>query len=122
MNFGDRVRELRKAKGLTLRDAAKPAGMDFTYLSKLETGKLTYTPSSDVIRALAKVLGADPLELLRLADKLPPELGLVSAVPAARRFMNRAGELANPEDWDALLDLLERRHEERSQRRERGEQ
>jgi transcriptional regulator with XRE-family HTH domain len=86
--------------------------MSFTYVSKLETGKLGYTPSPGLIRALADVLGEDQLELLRLADKLPPELGPVSG-SAARRFMKRAGELARPEDWEALLDLLERRHDER---------
>lgn len=36
--FGERLRELRKARWLSLRDVAAFVGVDFTYLSKLELG------------------------------------------------------------------------------------
>jgi len=121
MTFGERIRELRRAKGLTLREVAERVAIDFTYLSKMETGKLLYTPSPEAIRRLASVLESDALELLRLADKLPPELDLVSRTPAARRFIARACDLAAPEDWEVLLDILEQRHTERSERRQGGE-
>ena|SRR6266478_1132507 len=113
MSFGSKLRELRRAAGLTLRELAGKAGLDFTYLSKIETGKLQYMPAADTIRKLAELLGGDPLELLSLADKLPPELNQISDVPAARRFMERAQNVASPQDWEALLDVLERRHAER---------
>jgi|SRR5438093_3896594 len=119
MNFGTRVRELRRAAGLTLREVAEKAKIDFTYLSKMETGKLPYTPATGTIRTLAAVLEADPLELLRLAGKLPPELDKFSKIPAARRFMERAQHVASPEDWEALLGMLEQRHAERSRSRKR---
>jgi len=38
MTFGKRLRELRKAKGMTQMDLANEVGINFTYLSKLETG------------------------------------------------------------------------------------
>ena len=41
MSFGERLRELRKAKGLTLRDMAAKVGVGFTYLSRVETGRMT---------------------------------------------------------------------------------
>lgn len=113
MSFGAKLRELRKAGGFTLRELAEKAGLDFTYLSKIETGKLQYMPATDTIRKLAELLGANPLELLSLADKLPPELHQISDVPAARRFMERAQRVASPQDWEALLDVLEKRHAER---------
>lgn len=113
--FGARVRELRSASGLTLRELAKRAKIDFTYLSKIETGKLPYTPASSTIRALAGAMGADPIELLSLANKLPPELDKVSNVPEARRFIERARRVASPDDWEALLDLLERRQADRKE-------
>lgn len=113
MSFGAKLRELRKAAGLTLRELAEKAGLDFTYLSKIETGKLQYMPATDTIRKLAELLAANPLELLSLADKLPPELNQISDVPAARRFMERAQSVASPQDWEALLDVLEKRHADR---------
>jgi transcriptional regulator with XRE-family HTH domain len=42
MTFGERVRELRKAKNLTLRGLAGQVGVDFTYLSKIECCKLDF--------------------------------------------------------------------------------
>jgi HTH-type transcriptional regulator, competence development regulator len=73
MNFGNRIRELRQAKNLTLRDLAKKVRVTFTYLSKIENQKLSFGefPSNELIVKLAGVLDADPDELLILADKIP---------------------------------------------------
>lgn len=120
--FGVRIRELRHQRGMTLRGLAEATGVDFTYLSKIENGRVPYTPAPETIRALATALDCDPLELLRLADKLPPELESMSGTVQARRFLERAREIARPEDWDALLDLLERRQRQRrDDRMEAGE-
>ena len=43
MTFGERVRQLRLAKGWTLRDLAPAVGVGFTYISKIENGKLDLT-------------------------------------------------------------------------------
>jgi len=107
--FGRRLREMRHSRGLTLRQLAEAAQVDFTYLSKLENGRLAYTPAADTLRRLAEGLGADPLVLLDLANKLPPELKSLQGSVQARRFIERASEIASPEDWDAMLQLLERR-------------
>jgi len=76
MTFGERVRELRKTKNLTLRDMATKVEIDFTYLSKIENGKLDFSdyPSEKLIRRLAKALGGDVDELLLLAEKIPDEI------------------------------------------------
>jgi transcriptional regulator with XRE-family HTH domain len=111
--FGVRLRELRKKKELTLRALAEAAGVDFTYLSKIENDKAGYLPGTDTIRTLARLLDVDPLELLVLADKVPPELQGISEDAKARRFFQRAKEIASPDDWDALLNLLESRQQER---------
>jgi HTH-type transcriptional regulator, competence development regulator len=73
MNFGERVRELRRAKNLTLRDLASKVDIDFTYLSKIENGKLDFSdyPSEKLIRKLGNALGGDVDELLLLAEKIP---------------------------------------------------
>jgi HTH-type transcriptional regulator, competence development regulator len=116
--FGDRLRQLRRAKGLTLRQLAEATGVDFTYLSKLENGRMAYSPSAEMVRKLARVLDADALELLELANKLPPELDSLKGSANARRFIQRASAIASPEDWDAMLDLLERRQAERNRSEE----
>ncbi len=107
MIFGERLRELRHARGLTLRALAQAAGVDFTYLSKIETGKIPYTPAADTIRTLAHALGVDALELLQLAGKVPPELAGLAANPQARIFLERAHQITSPDEWKALLDFLE---------------
>ena len=76
MTFGARLRELRKAKNLSQRALADLVGINFTYLSKVESEKLDFAqyPSEDLIRSLAKVLKADVDELLILADKIPNQI------------------------------------------------
>src|SRR5436309_10997232 len=98
MTFGEKLRGLRQDKGLTLRALAAATGLSFTYLSKVETGKVPYTPAPDKIRALAQALGVDPLELLGAADKVPPELGELATNAKARKFLERARQVASPDD------------------------
>jgi transcriptional regulator with XRE-family HTH domain len=109
MNFGERIREIRKQKELTLRQVAEAAGIDFTYLSKIENGRIPYTPAVATIRDLATALKVDAIELLTLANKLPMELEALTSNKQARRFFDRAAKVASPDDWEALLDLLEER-------------
>ncbi|MCI0641033.1 MAG: helix-turn-helix domain-containing protein [Gemmataceae bacterium] len=111
--FGSRLRELRHKKGMTLRLLAEAAGVDFTYLSKIENDRVEYLPGVETIRDLAQALEVDAIELLRLADKVPPELAKLAGNENARRFFQRAQEIASPKDWDALLDLLESRQSAR---------
>lgn len=76
MTFGQRLRELRKAKGMTQRELSQETGISFAYVSKLETGVML-PPRQNVILALAKAFGADNAdtdELFGLAKKMPPDL------------------------------------------------
>ncbi len=72
MEFGKKIRELRKAKGLSQRELARLVDIDFTYLSKIETGDLP-PPSDEVISKLAEHLDVDEQELFLLAEKIPPQ-------------------------------------------------
>lgn len=73
MTFGERIRELRQAKQLTLRELAAQVGVGFTYISKIENHKLEegHGPSEKLIHKLATELDADEEELLFLAEKVP---------------------------------------------------
>jgi HTH-type transcriptional regulator, competence development regulator len=120
LTFGERVRELRKAKNLSQRELADavanrfPAedrrGFDFTYLSKIENGK-SAPPSIATIQLLAQVLGADEHELIALAGKGSPGFGeILKESGAARAFYRSAlnAELSEA-DWEKLLQELKRR-------------
>jgi HTH-type transcriptional regulator, competence development regulator len=74
--FGQKVRKLRQGKGLSLRELAPKVGVGFTYLSKVETGRLDFGdyPGEALIRKLAKTLDADADELLILAEKVPDRI------------------------------------------------
>ena len=74
--FGDRIRELRKAKGFSLRQLAPLVGVGFSYLSKVENDKLDFegTASESLIHRLADILEADEEELLLLAHHVPKRI------------------------------------------------
>lgn len=76
MTFGQRLRELRKARGMTQTELAEKAAISFTYVSKMETGAMP-PPRQHNIMALAEVLElnkADTDQLFGLARKIPSDL------------------------------------------------
>ncbi len=110
MSLGQRIKELRLGRRLTQRQLAERAGLDFTYLSKIENDRLEHTPSVRSLRDLAAALEVDELELMELADKVPPALEGIAGNRDALRFFRRATEtVKSPEGWRDLLDYLERR-------------
>jgi transcriptional regulator with XRE-family HTH domain len=62
--FGEKVRELRKAKGWSQEELAFRASLHRNYLGGIERGERN--PALDNICAIAKALGVDPSELLRI--------------------------------------------------------
>ncbi len=108
MNFGTRIRGLRRARGLTLRDLAKKVRVTFTYLSKIENQKLSFGefPSDDLIVKLARALDADADELLLLAEKIPASI------------RNRV--LQRPDLFRKMATLSDRRLDEVTEFLERG--
>lgn len=71
--FGETVRELRLAQGLGLRETASLVEISPAYLSRIERGK-ERPPKPDVIKALARVLAADPDVLFRLSSSTDPDI------------------------------------------------
>ena len=70
MNFGEQVRELRRAKGMSQKELAANAYIDFTYLSKIENSRRR-PPRERVIKAMAEALQIDFQDLMRMAGKTP---------------------------------------------------
>ena len=71
MQFGQRVRQLRKTQGLTQRELASSLGVSVSYISKVENERLHFGdyPSAKFIHKLAEELDADEDELLLLAEQ-----------------------------------------------------
>ncbi len=65
--FAANLRRLRHTKGLSQENLAYEAGVNRTYMSKLEKGA-SY-PGLEIIGKLADVLDVEPAELLRLPTK-----------------------------------------------------
>lgn len=112
MTFGGRIRQLRKEHDLTLRELADQVGIDFTYLSKIETGR-GVPPAEDTIRRLAQRLDADPEELVLLADKLPTafERDLLARPEeqVAGLYRSLVGKRYSDDEWREILKLLKER-------------
>jgi HTH-type transcriptional regulator, competence development regulator len=105
MRFGEQIRVLRKGKGLSQRALGELVGVSFTYISKVENEKLDFGdyPSEDLIRKLAKALGADEGELFLLAEKIPEDIRkrVMERPDAFRKFAS-----LDDKTIDKLLDEL----------------
>jgi len=62
-SVGERLRERRRALGLTLKEAAQGAGISTSYLSSIETGRSV--PSLPILARVVGVLGLSLNEVLR---------------------------------------------------------
>lgn len=106
MEFGQRLRDLRKQKNFSQRDLAAQIGIDFTYLSKIEGGRLN-PPSEGIIQRIAQVLEADEDELINLAGKVPKDLkAVLEESPQAVELLRVLSERKLPEEtYRKMLDL-----------------
>lgn len=107
MTFGRRIKELRLKKGLTQRKLAEQIGIDYGYLSKIESEKLP-PPSDTVIVKLAEALNADKDELFILAKKVPTDLTeMIAHHPPIVAVLRRAKGLTE-EDWRRVNEYIKR--------------
>jgi len=70
--FGQRLRLLRRARGLRVRDVADAVGISASLLSRVERGLAA--PDDDLLNRVAAYFGEQHDELLLLAGRLPADL------------------------------------------------
>lgn len=112
--FGQRVRELRAARGVTLAEMAAALGVTPAYLSALEHGKRGQ-PTFALIQGVIHLLGViwdEADELVRLAELSHPRITVDTAglAPEATLVANRlALEIAElgPDELAALRAVLD---------------
>src|ERR1051326_7166082 len=96
--FGSALRARRRAAGLSQRALATRTGLDFSYISKVENGRLP-PPAADTIVAICRVLDTAPEDLLALTQKIPTAVQqTVSRSTAAQRFLREAQQMALTDD------------------------
>lgn len=66
--FGKVLRDLRKNKGVSQETLALEAGLDRSYISKLETG--VYQPSMSTLFSIAEVLEIEPSEIVKQVHEI----------------------------------------------------
>ena len=114
-SFGDYLRGLRKRAGFSQRELAAQAGIDFTYLSKIENGRVD-PPGEATLRALASALGAEAEDLFARARKMPRDLKQLVAQgsPEKALLLRRIAQTdMTPERVRRMLQLLEEVEEPR---------
>ena len=107
MGLGDRIRELRKRKGATLKDVSDATHLSVSFLSDVERNRTT--PSLDSLTALADFFGIHLTDLLegvsfageKTEEALPPGLNELLKDEELGQGINK--------DWIELLSKIELR-------------
>jgi len=111
--FGPALRDRRRAVGLSQRELAARTSLDFSYISKVENGRMP-PPAADTIVSICRVLNCAPEALLALTRKIPSAVHqTVSSSPAAQQFLREAQEMSlTDQEWARLLPTLRRIRDE----------
>ena len=113
MNFGEKLRDLRKASGHSQRELAELLDVSFTYLSKLENNRMDRPPSEELIRKMAEVLKTNADELLVLAERVPTDIaGIILDQPESIELL-RSMEGMSRDEWREWIQEIKRRRENR---------
>ena len=72
MSLGSRIRELRKKKGVSIKEVASQVYVDHTYMSKIENEHVI--PSEEVLHRLADYFNYDKDEFILLANRIPDDV------------------------------------------------
>lgn len=88
--IGQRLHDLRVARGLTQVELAAEVGISRAHIAKIETGG--DPPGREVLHAIAQFFGVS-MDFLQTGASLPPKPG---------RFVDRADQLAILDLWEAI--------------------
>ncbi len=107
-NFGQYLKKIRVAHNISQRELAKNVGVDFTYLSKIENGKIE-PPAEDTIKKIAEYLGEDADHLILLANKIPSDYKeVLKSDPKIPFMLRQIGGFTNNQKrklFEAIKDI-----------------
>jgi len=111
--FGELLRNLRKQKKVTQRQLADIVGIDFTYISKIESGTMD-PPAEDKIIRIAEVLHIEPEELVLAAKKVPSSFQrLITENSNIPVFLRKASDLS-PTQWKKIKEIIGESEEDKT--------
>ena len=106
--FGERVRQRREEKKISLRKFADMVGVSPTYISQIERGEFK-PPSQEKIVEIAEILGENVDEMLALANKVPSDLpAIIQKHPKEVATFLRTASNLSPEQWKKLTKDIEK--------------
>jgi transcriptional regulator with XRE-family HTH domain len=106
-DFGTTLKNLRRERRVTQRELADKVGVDFTYISKMENGRLENSPSEKTIAEIARVLDADANELILLAKKVPSAIReTITTDDLAVAFLRKVPAMS-PEQKKIIQEVLD---------------
>jgi transcriptional regulator with XRE-family HTH domain len=83
MPIGDRLKELRKAKGLTQLQLSQASGLSLSIITQIEQG-LTADPRLSTLRGFGKALGVSLDALVGEEEETPPKQPKEPPAPGKR--------------------------------------
>jgi transcriptional regulator with XRE-family HTH domain len=86
MNIGDRIKDLRKTKGITLQELSHKSGVALATLSRMENGKMTGTINSH--QMICKALNASMADLYREVENSAKIVESVSHEKRVEHFIH----------------------------------
>ncbi len=92
MDFPERLTELRKARGLTLKTLAEQVGVHITQIQRYEAGQTQ--PNLEIIRKLAIALAVSADELIFDATERGPDEAIKLQFEAVKQFDEEDKQLA----------------------------
>lgn len=104
MDFGEKLRHLRKDKDLTQPEAAEAMGIEQSYLSKLENNKSR--PSNDVLNRILDVFGLEIGDFV--SDLSQGARNQLRQLPDVANYFNRQKQLliGSRKRWLVISTLL----------------
>jgi len=111
--FGELLKSLRKKHKITQRQLAERVGIDFTYISKIESGNMD-PPAEDKIVKMAVVFGEDPDQLLIAAKKVPRDFQkIITEHKEVPVFLRKVPHIT-PEQWKKIHGIIEQKNQGRN--------
>ncbi|WP_074670715.1 helix-turn-helix domain-containing protein [Selenomonas ruminantium] len=97
-DFGERIRHLRKKRGLTIMDVEKATGIGHSTISRWERGE-SVPNSSDIYRILMDYFKVDMCYLLGVTDGVLRESEVIKEIVTRLEILEeRAGYEVNEEE------------------------
>ncbi|WP_042198102.1 helix-turn-helix domain-containing protein [Paenibacillus camerounensis] len=104
--FGELLKELRKEHRISQRKLADMVGIDFTYISKIESGTMV-PPAEDKIIKIAEIFNVDSDKLLIAANKIPADFQkVITEIEDVPVFLRSASKFSQTQ-WKEIKRIID---------------